>query len=173
MSDEYLAIGTKEKIMIFCVSGDHAGRWIACDDITKAAITKLTFSVDGSQLVALVVVDDKETYEEARIYMANQFWSLKPEDKVRAVIRRQADLNPACVKWQRDFVHSPSGIAFSTKGTMVAICSTHSKARAEIRILKKEVSTWRSWGIGEVTVHTADHRDWHGLALTGIALYPL
>jgi hypothetical protein len=171
LSDEYLAIGTKEKIMIFSVNGDHAGRWLACDDIRKAAITKLTFSSDGSQLVALVVVDDKDTYEEARIYMTNGFWPLSGEDRRRAVIRRQRELNPVEIKWPRDFVHSPSGIAFSREGTMIAICTTHSKARAEIRILKKEVSTWRSWGIREVTVHIADHREWHGLALTGISLY--
>jgi hypothetical protein len=171
LSDEYLAIGTKEKIMIFSVNGDHAGRWLACDDIKKAAITKLTFSSNGSQLVALIVVDDKDTFEEARIYMTNQFWPLRGEDRRRAVIRRQRDLNPAEIKWPRDFVHSPSGIAFSREGTMIAICTTHSKARAEIRILKKEVATWRSWGIREVTVHIADHREWHGLALTGISLY--
>src|SRR5437762_400032 len=54
LSDDYLAIGTTDKVMIFAVNGEHSGRWVVCDDIPRSDITKLAFSPDGKQLVALV-----------------------------------------------------------------------------------------------------------------------
>lgn len=169
LSDEYLAVGTEEKLLIFATRGRHAGRLLVSDNICKASITKLCFSNDGTQLAALVVVDDKnEFYEAARIYTTETF---RPRTDDRLPVLKSADVTPAPpVKWNRDYVHSPSGIAFSRNGNMVAICTTHSQARANIRILKKEVSTWRLWGTREVAVHISDHREWHGLALTGISL---
>lgn len=167
LSDDYLAIGTTEKVMVFAVNGEYAGRWVMCDDIPKAGIMKLAFSPDGKQLVALMVVDVKESCDAARIYSTDNF---APEHE-HVTILRTADLEKSEVTWQRDYVHSPSGIAFSRNGNMVAICTTHSKAKAEIRILKKEIATWRVWGKREVSVHLPDHREWHNLGLTGISLY--
>lgn len=169
LSDEYLAISAKDKVMVFATRGVHAGRLLVSDHIPKAGITKLCFSHDGTQLVGLVVVDDRISYEEARIYSTDTFGPRPNVD--RPDILNTNDISLSKVTWDRDFVHSPSGLAFSEYGNMVAICTTHSKAQAQIRILKREVATWRNWGIKEVTVHTADHREWHGLALTGISLY--
>ena len=169
LSDEYLAVGTKEKIIVVATRGRYAGRLLVSDEIPKAAITKMCFSNDGTQLVALVLIDDKESYEEARIYNTNAFRPRSTVDRPNVLLSKDLDITER--KWTRDLVHSPSGIAFSRKGDMVAICTTHSGGRAVIRILKKEVSTWRLWGIKEVAVHIVDHREWHGLALTGISLY--
>ena len=159
--------------MIFVVSGEHAGRWVVCDETPKTGVTKLAFSNDGTQLVALVVVEDKERYEAARIYSTAKFIPHEREDGneiplSRAKLIKSVPSNP--IRWERDYVHSPSGIAWSRKGDMIAICTTHSRAKAGIRILKKEVNTWRIWGIKEVMVHVPDHREWHGLALTDISL---
>lgn len=169
VSDEYLAIGSKEKVIVFATRGAHSGRLLVSDHIAKATVTKLRFSDDGIQLVGLVVVDDRNTYEEARIYSTDTFGSNLKVDRPGVLDTNHISFTK--VGWNRDFVHSPSGLAFSKQGDMVAICTTHSKAQAQIRILKREVATWRSWGIKEVTVHIADHREWHGFALTGISLY--
>ena len=165
LSDEYLAIGTTEKLMVFAVTGEHSGRWIVCDDIPKSEIIKLAFSPDGKQLVALVVKDERDSYDSARIYSTDVFLP-----RERAPILQTGALGVSEIQW-RDFVHKPSGITFSQNGEMVAICTTHSRAKADIRILKKEVATWRNWGTREVTVHLPDHREWHGGGLTGISLY--
>lgn len=165
LSDEYLAIGATEKVMVFAVTGEHSGRWIVCDNIPKSEITKLAFSPDGKQFVALVVKDEKDSYDSARIYSTDVFL---PNE--RAPILQTRSLGVSEIQW-RDFVHKPSGISFSQNGEMIAICTTHSRAKAEIRILKKEVATWRNWGTREVAVHVPDHREWHGGGLTGISLY--
>lgn len=169
LSDEYLAVGTKDKLIVVATRGKYAGRLVVSDEIPKAAITKMCFSNDGTQLVALVLIDDRESYEEARIYNTNAFRPRSTVDRPNVLLSNDLDITER--KWTRDLVHSPSGITFSRKGDMVAICTTHSGGRAVIRILKKEVSTWRLWGIKEVAVHIVDHREWHGLALTGISLY--
>ena len=165
LSDDYLAIGTTEKVMVFAVTGEHSGRWVVCDDIPKSEITKLVFSPDGKQLVALVVKDERDSYDSARIYSTDLFLP-----RERAPILQTGELGVSEIQW-RDFVHKPSGIAFSQNGEMIAICTTHSRAKADIRILKKEVATWRNWGTREVAVHVPDHREWHGGGLTGISLY--
>lgn len=164
LSDEYLAIGTTEKLMVFAVTGEHSGRWTVCDDIPKSEVIKLAFSPDGKQLVALVVKDERNSYDSARIYSTDVFLP-----RERAPILQTEALGVSEIQWQ-DVVHKPSGIAFSQNGEMVAICTTHSSAKADIRILKREVSTWRNWGTREVTVHQPDHREWHGGGLTGISL---
>lgn len=48
LSDEYLAIGTTEKVMVFAITGEHSGRWVVCDDVPKSEIIKLAFSPDGN-----------------------------------------------------------------------------------------------------------------------------
>jgi len=171
LSDEFLAIVTKKKIMVFAIRGQHSGRLLVSDKIPKAAITKLCFSNDGTQLVALVVIKTLETYEQAHIYRTETF---RPDANVpRPDVLKSQDISPALVKWNHDLLHSPLGIAFSKKGTLIAIWTTHCQGHAEIRILKKEVEVWRSWGICAVTVHLQDHREWHGVGVTGISLYPL
>lgn len=161
--------------MIFAASGEHAGRWLVCDETPKTGVTKLAFSNDGTQLVALVVVEDKDRYEAARIYSTAKFIPIpnQRENGDEVPLARPKlikSVQSTAIRWERDYVHSPSGIAWSRKGDMIAICTTHSRAKAGIRILKKEVNTWRIWGIKEVMVHVADHREWHGLALTAISL---
>jgi hypothetical protein len=171
LSDEFLAIGTDSKIMIFSCRGTYAGRWLACDDIPDSVVKRMAFSPDGTELVALVSVEGKDaSYDGARIYSTAKF---TPEDidiQELEVLRQEA-MAPVVLVWPRDHIHDPNGISFSKDGRKVAICTTHSRAKAGIRILKKEISTWRAWGFTEVTVHTADHKDWVGRALTGITLY--
>ena len=55
MSNEYLAIGCKGRMMIFIIDGEHVGRWIcyAIHDPTTW-MEKLEFSADGRTLVALL-----------------------------------------------------------------------------------------------------------------------
>lgn len=166
LSDEYLAIGAGSKVIIFGLRGDLAGRWLACDDIPNSVVKKMVFSSDGDELVALVSVDDKPPYDEARIYTTQKF--RPPPD---FSLLKSADMAPVEVKWTRDWGHNPSDMAFSRDGTMVGICTTHCDAKAKIHILKKEISTWRLWGTQQVVVHPRDQRDRTGLGLTGISLY--
>ena len=166
LSDEYLAIGAGSKVNIFSLRGDLAGRWLACDDIPNSVVKKMAFSSDGDELVALVSVDDKPPYDEARIYTTQKF---RPTPELGLL--KAADMAPVEVKWTRDWGHNPSNMAFSRDGTMVGICTTHCDAKAKIHILKKEISTWRLWGTQQVVVHPRDQRDRTGLGLTGISLY--
>lgn len=165
LSDEFVAIGTEEKIMIFANNGNHAGRWLVCDDMPKTGVIKLAFSNDGTQLVALVVAGDINAWG-ARIYSSVKFI---PTMKRSKLIKSPQILDVVNIRWERDYVHSPTDMAWSMRGDMVAICTTCSKGKAIIRILKKEVLTWRLWGFHEVPVH-AERR---GLGFTGISLYDL
>lgn len=156
LCDDYLAIGAKGKVMIFAVSGNDSGRWIGCDNIPHCRVTKLAFSATGSQLVAVLDSGNKDVYEAARIYSTNKFTIAQGKDFRHPGMIGKEILAPAEVRWERGYAHSLSAVAWSQNGGMVAICSNlDSMANSRIRILKKEASTWRSWGITEVHGHMA------------------
>jgi WD40 repeat protein len=166
-SDKYVAIGSNGRVQVFIIDGKFAGRWVYSDDISNGVINKLCFSPDGRQLVALLVYGNNNI-EEARIYPADRFPN---GDLERTEVAGVNLLKPVPIQWEHDFIHNPSGIAFSSNGKMVAFCTSHSNRKAKIRILKKEEATWRHWGSEEIIIFGTDHHDWTGGGFTGISLY--
>jgi len=163
LSDKYMAVGSDGRVQVFLIEGQYAGRWVYSDDIDGAVINKLCFSADGRQLIALMVYADSNI-EEARIYPVERFPS---GDLERTEVAGQNLLKPISIKWERNFMHNPQGIVFSSKGNMVAICTSRSEGEAQIRILKREAATWRMWGVQGIPDSTSLHSR---IGFTGITL---
>jgi hypothetical protein len=166
-SDTYLAVGSAGCIQIFIIEGKFAGRWVYSDDIDDAVINKLAFSSDGRYLVALLVYGNNKI-EEARIYATEKFPS---GDLERSEVVGSTVYNPVSVKWERDFIHHPNALVFSANGQMIAFCTSHSAGKAQIRMLKRDVATWRLWGVEEISIYGIDPHDRTGGGFTGISLY--
>ena len=104
ISNEYLAIGCKGRMMIFIIDGDHAGRWVcyAIHDPTTW-MEKLEFSADGRTLVALLRSQSGTTsgsQSKALIYSTE---NIQKED-----IERQTPVPPIpevapTLKWDWEF----------------------------------------------------------------------
>jgi hypothetical protein len=173
LNDSYLAIGVPGRILIFLLVGKESGRWVVHNKIhdSEATIERLKFSPDGKQLLAILRAYNVKTNKDevgAYVYDTETF----PKDHNDGPDRRSPETSePKKLTWTWDLVHCASGAEFSRDGTMIAICTTHSQAHAEIRVLKKFNNTWKLWGVKEVTVFSGDHKNWHGKGLTGISLY--
>lgn len=173
LSDHYLAIAAPGHVMAFTVSTEHAGRWVVSykipyDDL--ALIERLKFTLDGEELLAMLraVVGNSSQVRamvfQSRSFPGSDFHRSKPQTpQIQEIILDDWGL------------YRPTGIAFSTKGTLASICTSHSEYRAGIQLLRKMNSgEWSSWGgLKKVDVFDSkgDQRDWTGSGLTGISLY--
>lgn len=173
VSDNHLAIGTLEKLMIFAVEGKDRGRWVAYEDISGARIQKLAFSKGGERLVALYHVDPNartnvKARDSARIYSKENLPTTVPIHSLPITT-----LKPFVVRWQRDYNRDPTAVAFSQDGNMVAWCTTTNvNATSWIHVLKNQGSRWVKWGMKEVILHRGDPTSWSKyLGFTGISLY--
>jgi len=166
LSDKYLAVGAPGRVMSFILEGSHAGRWVVSDELPDARtlIEKLRFSASGRHLLAVLTVENESSGSKALFYSTNSFEKRHLE---RAdLIQPKADEVVMNLGSSR-----PSGAAFSSKGTSVAICTTHSGATASIVLLREINATWTLWGIVKVPVFAAhDLHDRYGHGLTGISL---
>jgi hypothetical protein len=169
LSDEYLAIAADKKIMVFKASGGQAGRWLICDKIQNGSVHGLTFSADGSQFVAVCSVSGSDACEVARIYHTAEF---APTDERSEVKGAQHLLHMNEVPWQASYVYKVRCMAFSFKGDMVAIATSHSKGEAKIKILRLARGRWYYWGERLIKVLDPERpQDMRGAGVTGISLY--
>jgi hypothetical protein len=170
LTNEYLAIGCKGRMVIFIVDGEHAGRWIcyALHDPTTW-MEKLEFSADGRTLVALLRSQSGTTsgsQSKALIYSTE---NIQKED-----IERQIPVPPTpevapTLTWDWEF-DAPTSIGFSGDGMTIAISSTtNAQGVAKIRLLKKVASEWKYLGSQPVDVFGSVER--HGKGISGLALY--
>lgn len=168
LSDEYLAVAAEREILIFKASGWQAGRWLVCDKVQNGSILGLKFSSDGSQLVAVCSVSGSQGYDAARIYHTIEF---APTAERSEVLSSQHLMHMKEVTWPRSYVHKPRCMAFSSKGDMVVIATSHSKGQAEIRMLRLYSGAWSYWGDTLVVVLDPEHpKEMRGAGITGITL---
>jgi hypothetical protein len=173
LSTVYLAVGCPGRVMTFIVKGDQAGRWVTLNEFEDkdALIEKLTFSTDGKQLVALVRIETGNIHQsKALIFSTDEFPKDQLERKYNKKPTKPTASEVELENWQS---YRPRVVAFSSRGTMVAICTNYVQYTARIQLLKKLDSSWSLWG----KFHTVqvfpphDQRDWHGLGITGMSLY--
>lgn len=170
LSDEHLAIGAAEKVLIFGVSGEKAGRWLFCDQIQHGMVRGLAFSPDGSKVVALYSFNKKgeEPYEAARFYPTGEL----KNDAGGPVKSRQHISHCQDVTWPMSPIYHPRCMAFSSNGDMVGIATSYSEGEALIRILGENGGGWSHWGERSIKVHDAERRhEMVGLGVTGLSLY--
>ena len=149
LSDKLLAIGVNDMILVFAIEeGSNTERPIFCDEFDCTNPERLRFSANGEQLVG-VLRDNGEDRTQVLIYSTASF----PD--------------PAEITWEDP--SSPNDVAFSTDGNMIAICSSPSGSRAEIRILRKFQEEWREFLIQEEVLF--GKKDKVGLGFTRIMLY--
>lgn len=175
LSSTYLAIGCPGRIMTFIVTGIHAGRWVTLNEFEDkhALIENLTFSADGSVLLALVRLESSNsTRSKALIFSTEDFPRDRLDRKYAMKPTKPDAVEVVLENWQS---YRPNGVSFSSDGTMVAICTNYVQSTARIQLLKKAGSTWNVWGdLHTIKVFPAhDQQEWHGLGLTGISLYLL
>jgi len=170
LSDEHLAIGAAEKVLIFSVSGERAGRCLFCDRIQNGMVRCLAFSPDGSKVVALYSFNKKgeEPYEAARFYP-----TVELENDAGAPVKSMHDISHCQdVTWPMSPIYHPRCMAFSWKGDMVGIATTYSEGEALIRILGENGGVWSHWGERSIKVNNADRRhEMVGWGVTGLSLY--
>ena len=171
LSSEFLALGSKGRLMVFTLLGDYAGRWI-CDEILEptAVVERLTFSSNGEKLLAILKVDAQrhdESYESKAVIFSTKSFP-RDELKGRTAIKPTPDLDIISWNWDYD---SPTGAAFSQDGTMVAICTDPTQSKSKIRLLKQIESKWKSFGLQWISVFSIYPSTWLGNGPTGIALY--
>ena len=168
LSDEYLAIAAETEILIFKASGWQAGRWLVCDKVQNGSILGLKFSSDGSQLVVVCSVSGSHGYDGARIYHTIEF---APTSHRSEVLSSQHLMHMTELTWPRSYVHQPRCMAFSAKGDMVAIATSHSKGQAAIKMLRLAAGMWTYWGETLVDVLDPEHpKEMRGAGITGISL---
>jgi hypothetical protein len=170
VSNEYLAIGSKGRMMIFVIDGEHAGRWV-CDAIHDSTtwMEKLEFSADGGTLVALLRCESGRSssfQSKALIYST--------ENIEKENIEREPPVPPLSevaptLKWDWEF-DTPTSVGFSGDGMTIAISTTtDARGVAKIRLLKKVASEWKYLGSQSVPVFGSVER--HGKGISGLALY--
>lgn len=174
LSDTYLAVGCNGRVMAFVLEGKHAGRWIVLEsfDDKEAPVEKLSFSADGAQLIALLKVASGVSHQfKAVIYSTSSF----PQDNLdRKKPIRPESTNVLLKDWQ---TYCPRGVAFSSQGTLVAICTNYVRSRdrlsAGIQLLKKneDDGSWDLWGPFDIVkLPYNDDTAWRE-GFTGLALY--
>jgi len=172
ISNEYLAIGCKGRMMIFIIEGEHAGRWV-CDAIHDSTtfMEKLEFSADGRTLLALLRSQSSSPVLgsqsiEALIYSTE---NIQKEDIIRqSPVTPTPEVAPA-LKWNWDFA-TPTGIAFSGNGMTVAVSTAaNAQGAAKISLLQKVGSEWKY--LQSQSVEVLGSVEKHGKGITGMALY--
>jgi hypothetical protein len=174
ISDEYLAIAAKDKLLVFLVSGKLAGRWLVCDEIQNGKFHALAFSNDGSQLVAVLSSTQQDTgsFDAARIFRTSEFSVALTSDRPEVTLGKDL-LHKVDLRWQRDYTFVPRRLSFSCKGDLIAIATNHSRGEAQIKILKKEPNKaeWVFWGARPIIIHDIDlPHEMCGQGVTGITL---
>ena len=168
MSNHYLAIGCKGRMMIFIIEGEHAGRWV-CDVVHDPAtmVEKLQFSADGRALVALLrapPVASGSWQSKALIYSTETI-EMENVDRQSPVTLIPESSN---LEWDWE-LDVPKCIAFSGDGMTIAISTTsNAEGIAKIRLLKKVALEWRYLGYQSVPVFAPNER--YGNGITGISL---
>jgi hypothetical protein len=172
LSDEYLALATTEKVLIFNLAGERTGRWLFCDQIQHGTLKSLAFSPDGSKLVALYSLDKKRErpYEAARFYPTRDFRNEGGHVKSLQDVSHSPE-----VTWQISPIYEPSRIAFSLHGDMVAITTGYSlEGKAYVRMLGENATTrvWSYWCERSIKVNNPEYRhEMVGWGVTGLSLY--
>jgi len=106
-----------------------------------ALVEKVAFSADGEQLIALLKVESGQV--KARIYSTSSF----PKDQLYRKKPIRPEFGDVLLKdWQ---TYCTRGVAFSSRGTLVAICTNYMKSRdglpAGIQLLKENDRVWNLW----------------------------
>lgn len=174
LSDEYLAISASEKVLIFGVSGEKAGRLLVCDAIQFASVKCMAFSFDRSKFAAVYTfVKKRETpYQGARIYDTAEF-TIDADKLVKSSqnLHQYQDL-----RWQISYTYEARYMTFSQQGYMIAIATNYSpdgKARVKIlgEIRESTTSAWSNWGERPITINDPERRhEMVGLGVTGLSL---
>jgi hypothetical protein len=172
ISDEYLAIAAKDKVLIFLVGGKMAGRWSVYDEIRNGKYNALAFSNDGSQFVAQLSSTQQDTgsVDAARIFLTSEFSLASDRSEITP---GKHLLHMLDLRWQRDYTFVPRCLSFSGKGDIIAIATNHSRGEAQKKILKKEENRakWVFWGARPIIIHDIDRpHDMCGQGVTGISL---
>lgn len=163
VSNEYLAVGCKGRMMIFSIEGKYAGRWV-CDAVhgENTFVEKLEFSADGRTLVALLRSGCDQT---ALIYSTENI----QKDDIDRQIPVQPMLESPALEWKSE-LDGPRSIAFSGDGRTIAISTTHDAGgTAKIRLLKRVGSEWRHFGLSHpLPVFAVNDMFGHGLTRIGL-----
>jgi hypothetical protein len=169
LSNKYLAIGSQGRLMIFILEGDFAGRWIVSQVFgqdLKTLIERLTFSPDGNLLLALF--RDTSGHSKGLILYSKDFHQ---HDLDRAVPEACPSQEINLDGWE---YFRPTGVAFSSGGGLIAMCTSYSGFRAGIQLLARTDSgQWVAEGDLRIVqvFQSNDQREWTGYGFTGISLY--
>lgn len=138
LSEEYIAIGTNETLLIMALQTDPPGKWLC---IAKHGdIENLAFSPSGDQL--LVLSRTKHRSHKAIMHSTSEF----------SHDHRLSDNKPKPIDGVEiaEWEHSACevlDIVFASDGNMAAICTSHDPlGRCRIRLLKKYSRGWRKYG---------------------------
>ena len=171
VSNEYLAVGCKGRMMVFIIEGKYAGRWV-CDAVyeEKTFVEKLEFSADGRTLVTLLRSEgDKTAMSKALIYSTEDIQKDKLDREHPAQPVLESPLESPALAWEAG-LDAPRCIAFSGDGRTIAISTAHdARGMAKIRLLMKVGTEWRNLGLSQPLPILAPN-DMFGLGLTGIRL---
>jgi hypothetical protein len=166
VSNQYLAVGSLGRMMIFMVEGENGGRWIV--DIvydSSTSIEKLAFSANGMTLLALLKCEINGKFYSKALFYSTENWEFDSATR-QSPTPVHSDVQVKWI-WERD---RPTAVTFSGDGMMVAISTTSdSEGKAKIRLLKFVESEWRTLGFQRVPVFPVQDR--YGKGITGLALY--
>lgn len=172
LSDEYLAIAATNNVLVFGVSREQTGRWVFCDRIGHGMVRSLAFSRHGTKLVALYQLDKKreQPSEAARFYSTGEFQS---ELGAPGQVKCLPGVSHSEVTWQITPIYESRHVAFSWRGDMMAIATTHSAdGKACIRMLGESATSrgeWSYWGEKFIRVNNPQRR--REIGVTGLLLY--
>ena len=172
LSDVYLAIASPGRVTAFIVEGEFGGRLVVSYQFASdpaALVEQLAFSPDGKQLLALLRADiDCKSHAIGLIFRTDTF----PKENLDRSTPQCSSAQEIVFNTGQWNLYRPTGVSFSSQGTMVAICTNRSGFRAGIQLLRK-TDIWHLWGglvMIEVFQCDSDQRDWTGYGLTGISL---
>jgi hypothetical protein len=149
LSDKLLAVGVNDMILVFAIEKNgNLEQPIFCDKFDCTNPERLRFSGNGEELVG-ILRDTEEDRTQVLIYSTSAFDD--PEE----------------IAWKDSYI--PNDVAFSSDGSMIAICSSPSGSRAEFRILRKFKDGWREFFFQEEQLFGKN--DKVGLGFTRITLY--
>jgi hypothetical protein len=144
ISDEYVAIGTGDKILIFGKDGE----WFMVHKEKATSIHHLFFSPDGTELLAIVTT--------ATAGVSRQRVLIAPTNSFPGpTLERNNSVFTEVVDWGR-CNQFPSGAAFSSDGNRIAIyTSCDSYGLSQIRLLERHdsKSLWRSLGESDIQIN--------------------
>jgi hypothetical protein len=158
--------------MIFFIHEDDPmgrGRWVCNDDFDVAhSLEGLKFSDDGTELLALLKVGQGS--HNAIIYTTATFprGDLQP---LAGTLEKPFRAFEIPCGWPAAYSPIRFGLSFSANPAIIAICTTCSKSKAVIALLRKIGSQWKALSFREVGVFDPDNPQlWNG-GITGISMY--